>query len=284
MERKGSVRAEMSDQCFDQLRQFILEKTGIVLSDSKKEMLFTRLYKLIESGQVSDFDTLCEGIQQGKQVYEAFAINAATTNMTAFYRERYHFEYLADSLLPKLLNELGTSKRLRIWSAGCSSGEEAYSIAMTLLEFAPELAHWDLKILGTDIAIDRLEQAKVGIYRKSDLAPLTDAQRKRWFQQGQGENQEKVKVKTELSEKVTFNYLNLFEPWPMTGQFDVIFCRNVSIYFGKESQVSLFRRFADALKPGGYLFIGHSENLYDVSEQFKSLGQTIYHLGGEKEE
>ncbi|NOQ81564.1 MAG: chemotaxis protein CheR [Methylophaga sp.] len=267
---------EFSDANFERIRQFVSEHTGIVLTDKKKDMVYGRLSKRVRKGGFGSFDAFCDALEAGDEAEQEFMINAITTNLTAFFRENHHFEYLANTLIPELVEKKGHNKRLRIWSAGCSTGEEPYSIAMTLKESLPDFDDWDVKILATDLDANVVAQGKSGIYRADRITGIPDDRIKRWFRRGRGDRSDMVKVSSELQQMISFKRLNLLHEWPMNGPFDLMFCRNVVIYFDKETQKGLFDRYADILVPNAHLFIGHSETLYKVTTRFDSLGKTIY--------
>lgn len=263
-----------SDRQFKRLRVFVAEQTGIALTEAKKDMVYGRLSKRIRANFGGNFQAFCDAIENGDAQEQDFLINAITTNLTAFFRESHHFEYLHGRLLPELIRRNAASRRLRIWSAGCSTGEEPYSIAMCLAA-EKQLAGWDIKILATDLDANVLEHAEAGIYSEDKLSKVAGKERQ-WFQRGRGSKAGLVRLKPEIRDRVTFKRLNLLHDWPMRGPFDLIFCRNVVIYFDKPTQSRLFDRFADLLVADGLLFIGHSESLYKVTERFTSLGNTIY--------
>jgi len=267
---------EFSDKNFDRVREFVSEYTGIVLTDKKKDMVYGRLSKRVRKGGFDSFDAFCDALESGDEAEQDFMINAITTNLTSFFRENHHFDYLANTVIPELVEKKSYSKRLRIWSAGCSTGEEPYSIAMTLKEALPDFDEWDVKILATDLDANVVAQGKSGIYRADRITGIPDDRIKRWFKRGRGEQSEMVKVRSELQQMISFKRLNLLHEWPMKGTFDLMFCRNVVIYFDKDTQRGLFERYADILEPHAHLFIGHSETLYKVSTRFDSLGHTIY--------
>jgi len=267
---------DFSDANFERIRQFVSENTGIVLTEKKKDMVYGRLSKRVRKGGFGSFDAFCDALEAGDETEQDFMINAITTNLTAFFRENHHFEYLADTLIPELVEQKGHNKRLRIWSAGCSTGEEPYSIAMTLKESLPDFDEWDVKILATDLDANVVAQGQSGIYRADRITGIPDDRIKRWFRRGRGEQSDMVKVSSELQQMISFKRLNLLNEWPMNGPFDLMFCRNVVIYFDKETQRGLFERYADILVPHAHIFIGHSETLYKVSTRFDSLGKTIY--------
>ncbi|MCX4187391.1 CheR family methyltransferase [Methylophaga sp. OBS4] len=267
---------EFSERHFNRLRAFVTAQTGIVLSDAKKDMVYGRLSKRIRKQFAGSFDAFCDAIDAGNNEEHEFLINAITTNLTAFFREKHHFDYLKHKVIPDLLRHNQASKKIRIWSAGCSTGEEPYSIAICLREAVPDLEDWDIKILATDLDANVVAHGKQGIYAAERISALPEAMSKKWFRHGTGQNKGLVKVRQSLKQLVTFKQLNLLHSWPMKGCFDIIFCRNVVIYFDKQTQARLFRRYADILVPNGYLFIGHSESLYKVTDRFISLGHTIY--------
>jgi len=267
---------EFSDASFERIRQFVSENTGIVLTDKKKDMVYGRLSKRVRKGGFGSFDAFCDALEAGDEIEQEFMINAITTNLTAFFRENHHFEYLADTLIPELVEKKGHNKRLRIWSAGCSTGEEPYSIAMTLKESLPDFDDWDVKILATDLDANVVAQGQSGIYRADRITGIPDERIKRWFKRGRDDRSDMVKVSSELQQMISFKRLNLLHEWPMSGPFDLMFCRNVVIYFDKETQKVLFDRYADILVPDAHMFIGHSETLYKVTTRFDSLGKTIY--------
>lgn len=270
-----------TEKHFARIRRFVTEQSGIVINESKMDMVYGRLSRRVRQAHAGDFDAFCALFEAGDADEQDYLINAITTNLTAFFREKHHFSYLAETLIPQLRKQHQSDRRLRIWSAGCSTGEEPYSIAMTVCEAIPDWREWDIKILATDLDGNVIETGRQGIYTQERLTGMPPEQVKRFFQKGSGQQQGLVRVRDSLRQLVHFKRLNLLTAWPMRGPFDVIFCRNVVIYFDKETQRQLFARYADILAPQGHLFIGHSESLYKVSDRFNNLGQTIYQkLGG----
>ncbi len=265
-----------SDANFECVRGLLREHAGISLSGAKRGMVYSRLARRLRALGLGSFDAYCRQVATGQGEEFTHFINALTTNLTAFFREEHHFDYLAAELLPRWREQHAGDRRLRIWSAGCSIGEEAFSIAMTLSEAMPDIGDWDVRILATDIDSSVIATASRGVYDLERVSSLDPARLRRWFQKGKGENAGKVRVSPEIRRLVTFRTLNLMHAWPMRGPFDAIFCRNVVIYFDKPTQRMLFERIADLLPPGGHLFIGHSESLFKVSERFENLGRTIY--------
>lgn len=270
----------LSDKDFNYLRKLVGERTGINLSPAKRQMVYGRLSRRLRELDLKSFSQYCELLKNGDEKELLEFTNAITTNLTSFFRELHHFEFLRQTLLPELLKNK-SERRLRIWSAGCSSGEEPYSIAMVVREVIPPIRGWDVRILATDLDSNMLKQGKEGVYSAAEhMNGMPKERIKRFILKGHGHNKEFIKVSPELQEIIIFKQLNLMHDWPMRGPFDFIFCRNVVIYFSKDTQKDtqkvLFDRFADLLETNGHLFIGHSESLYNVSHRFQSLGRTIY--------
>lgn len=265
----------LQDRDFHYIARLIREQAGIVIADNKRELVYSRITRRLRElklGSFSDYCRLLQDAQTGATEMEHF-VNALTTNLTAFFREEHHFDYMERELLPTLLQDK-TNQRLRIWSAGCSSGEEAYSLAMIVAENVPD--HWDTRILATELDSDILREAEAGIYPTSRIGRISQGRLRRWFQRGIGQHEGMVRVNPALRSLISFRRLNLLHAWPFRGQFDIIFCRNVVIYFDKDTQIKLFDRFADALHANGHLFIGHSESLYQKTDRFTLLGNTVY--------
>lgn len=262
----------MSDRNFELIANVAYQITGIKLGDHKRNMIYGRLARRIRALGLKSFNEYCALIEteDGPEIHEF--VNAITTNLTSFFREPHHFEFLANTVFNDIKRQ-GNNRRIRGWSAGCSTGEEPYSIAMVTRESMPATG-WDIKLLATDLDSNVVAHSKEGIYNADRIAELSTNRQQKWFMRGRTGGQ--VKVKPSLQELITFKQLNLLHSWPMKGPFDFIFCRNVVIYFDKETQKVLFNRYADLLKPNGYLFIGHSETLHKVSDRFRSLGKTIY--------
>jgi chemotaxis protein methyltransferase CheR len=272
---------ELSQVDFKFICQFVYDTTGIVLNDSKREMLYRRLTRIVRDRKLSSFSEYCQLLRDQPELEKDFFINAITTNLTSFFRENHHFEYLKNEEIPALMKSktVGANgkKRLRIWSSASSTGEEPYSIAITLLEaMKTNLANWDVKILATDIDSDVLAKGKAGIYDVNRIEEIPTNIKQKYFFQGCGKSTQRVKVHENLKSIITFKQLNLLHEWPMKGPFDAIFCRNVIIYFDKKTQLELFARYFEMLAPGGLLFLGHSENLGNYQQYFSNVGRTIF--------
>lgn len=264
-----------TDKDFGFIQNLVADRTGIVLSDIKRMMVYSRIARRIRHCGVSDFAEYCDLLKAGDESELISFTNAITTNLTSFFREPHHFEYLTEVVLPELEKEKH-DKRIRIWSAGCSSGEEPYSIAMTVNDYFKNKSGWDIKILASDLDFDMVERAANGIYKEERVTGLDKNHLRNYVKKGKGKNAGSVKMDPVLIDMITFKQLNLLHDWPFKGPFDFMFCRNVVIYFNKETQKELFDRYAEILPVNTPLFIGHSESLFKVTDRFKSLGKTIY--------
>lgn len=263
---------EFAVQDFERIRELIYRRAGIVMADNKREMVYSRLAKrlrLHDMRRFSDYLAYLNGNPDAEE-WEAFT-NALTTNLTAFFREAHHFPVLADEIRRR-------GSGIRIWCAGASTGEEPYSLAMTVQEtLGPAAA--SVKILATDIDTEALAKARQGVYSLESVEKLGEARCRRFFQRGGGSQQGKARVRPELAAMVEYRPLNLVGgSWSLNGPFDIIFCRNVMIYFDKSTQSDILGRFAGQLKPDGLLFAGHSENFSFLNQTFRLRGQTVYTL------
>jgi chemotaxis protein methyltransferase CheR len=262
----------LSEREFNRVKARVYKQAGISLSDAKRTLVVSRLGKLVRALGLGSFDAYLDYLERQGTASEAQDfINALTTNLTRFWREEHHFEHLATYV--GQLMQRSTSRRLRIWSAGCSTGQEAYTIALSLLMAHPELKRWDFRILATDIDTNVVAKGAGGVYPENELNGLSPDRAGLFEPAGAG----MVRVPLAARELVSFKQLNLMaHPWPMKGPFDAIFCRNVAIYFDKPTQGELFARLGALLVPEGYLYIGHSENLGTGGTNFRLVGKTIY--------
>jgi len=267
------------DEDFNALRKLVKELTGINLSDQKRELVYGRLARRLRALELRTFGEYRELLARDGGVEIVQFCNALTTNLTAFFREPHHFEYLREHILQPLIANSTRSRRLRIWSAACSTGEEPYSLAMTVLEAIPDLGRWDVRILATDLDSDVLERARRGIYAEERLKNLSAERRARFFSERPGRDGPAYEVCAELRSLITFKQLNLMSSLPMRGPLEAIFCRNVVIYFDKDTQRELFGRVAQLQRPGHLLFLGHSESLFKVSDEYTLIGKTVYRRG-----
>lgn len=242
---------------------------GLHLTEAKKDLVYSRLTKRLRHLGLGDFHSYCRLIESPEAEDERRQmLSALTTNVTHFFREEHHFQTLRTTVLPPLVAAARSGGRLRIWSAGCSAGQEPYSLAFTLLDLCPEAARHDIRILATDVDPAILARAREGVYDADEAKSIPAAVRAQHLRDlGNG----KVAIGDKARAVITFGELNLMHDWPMRGPFDVIFCRNVAIYFDKQTQARLWMRFVEMLAPGGYLCIGHSERV---------AGPAMPHLSG----
>jgi chemotaxis protein methyltransferase CheR len=260
------------------LRALVHSHTGISLSQAKRELVYGRLVRRLRALQLPGFSQYIKLIEDDPGEELQHFVNAVTTNLTSFYRESHHFEMLADTVIPQLVRENAAARRIRIWSSACSTGEEPYSIAMALRDCQPAWAGYDVRILATDLDTNCVAHARRGVYGEDRVRDLPAALVQRHF--GAGPEPRTVSVVPEARNLVTFGQLNLMQSWPIRGPLDVIFCRNVVIYFDKDAQRRLFDRMADLQREGGWLFLGHSETLFKVSTRYELVGRTVYRRRG----
>lgn len=265
----------LSDREFGRVKARVYAEAGISLSDAKRTLVVSRLSKIVRALKLPSIDAYLDYLEHTKSQRDAQDfINALTTNLTRFYREDHHFEHLVGYVcgLMERRPPGGERQRLRIWSAGCSTGQEPYTIALCLLAALPDLKRWDFKILATDIDTNVIDKASLGVYPEAELNGLSPERARQFERGGDGT----IRIPMAARALVSFKPLNLVGAWPMKGPFDAIFCRNVAIYFDKQTQGTLFARLGKILAPEGFLYIGHSENLGSGGEGFKLVGKTIY--------
>jgi chemotaxis protein methyltransferase CheR len=260
-----------SDADFDRIRKLIYKEAGISLNTSKKDMVYGRLVRRIRELKLVGFSEYLNFLEsfQGKHEFEQF-VNALTTNLTFFFREEHHFPLLAEQLKKKAAG----ASELTIWCAAASTGEEPYSLAMTVLEMLHGATQPKVSILATDLDTIVLETGRKGIYSEDKVARLPAGMAHKYFDKLADGN---YQAKAQLRNMISFSRLNLIDTnWGMHKPFDAIFCRNVMIYFDKDTQFAVLKRFAPLLKPDGLLYVGHSENFYFASDYFHLRGKTVY--------
>ncbi|HLZ97420.1 MAG TPA: protein-glutamate O-methyltransferase CheR [Steroidobacteraceae bacterium] len=267
---------QFTDSDFNALRKLVKEMTGISLAESKRELVYGRVSRRLRALGVSAFGEYRKLLESGDGSELVAFCNALTTNLTSFFRESHHFDYLRDEFLAARRNAGRRSERIRIWSSACSSGEEPYSIAMTVMETIPDWQQWDIKILATDLDSDILARAQRGSYTADRVTGFPRARLARFFTESGEGAQRTYQVIPELARLITFKQINLMHELPMPGPLDAIFCRNVVIYFDKDTQRALFARIAKLQRPGDLLFLGHSETLFKVTDDYALIGRTIY--------
>jgi chemotaxis protein methyltransferase CheR len=274
----------LSENEFLLFKDLIYGLAGIHLTTAKLAMVRSRLQKRLRLNGLPSFaeyyKMVCDRPPGDTELTEL--VNCMTTNKTDFFREQHHFDFVTNVVIPDLAQRAGIGrqpKRIRVWHAGCSTGEEPYSLGITLAESLGARGIWDVRQLASDIDTKVLAHAEQGVYDTERLAPVPERILRKYFLKGRGENSDLYKVHESLRGRITFRQINLLDNrWPINpnARFDMIFCRNVIIYFDKPTQRALFARFEELMRPGGYLFIGHSESLHGVSGTFESLGKTIY--------
>ena len=257
-----------SKSSFDALRKRAKAHSGIMVSDDKYEMYYARLAKRLRALRMSSFKDYIALLDSDKEEFKNF-INAITTNVTSFDRERHHFDFLKEAL-----PSINTSE-LSVWSAGCSSGEEPYSIIINLYEYCQQQRK-PLALVATDLDTDVLQRAANGVYPVKSVSDYDKTILRRFFRKGVGANAGFCRVKPEYRKLIRFSQLNLITEFRLNDTFDVIFCRNVLIYFDAERKQKIVERFAQHLKPGGLLFLGHSETLQSSNRFYRNVGKNVY--------
>jgi chemotaxis protein methyltransferase CheR len=271
---RGIERAALTDADFAVIADLAMRDFGLHLTDAKRELVYSRLLKRLNHLGLDQFRDYCALVKgpDGAEERQAM-LSALTTNVTHFFREDHHFALLRETVLPKLIEAAKQGVKVRLWSAACSAGQEPYSMAFTVLSLYPEAARLNLRILATDVDSQILAKAEAGVYHMDELKAIPEAARR--FTETV--NATTFKIGAKARELITFGRLNLIEAWPVKGPFDVIFCRNVAIYFDKPTQSRLWARFGELIAPGGHLCIGHSERVAGPAEQmFRPTGVTAY--------
>jgi len=264
----------LSDREFNQISDLVKNVCGINLHDGKKELVKARLSKRMRQLKLTSFQQYIDYVQRESDREITTMLDILSTNLTYFFREPRHLDYLRDVVVPQAVKS--STRRMRIWSAGCSSGEEPYSIAMVLRESIPDLRSWDAAILATDLSTQVLATAMEGVYGEARFRDVPRGLIGKYFTTVRTKPQRQYKTADALRGLIHFARLNLMESWPMHGPFDVIFCRNVMIYFDKPTQGRLVRRYFDILCPGGLLMLGHSESLTGVDHPFRYVQPATY--------
>jgi chemotaxis protein methyltransferase CheR len=274
------MERNLPDRLFQQFSQLVYDQCGINLHDGKKALLQARLNKrlrLTGIGSYEDYFNLITSPGNGCEFINF--IDSVSTNLTFFFRESQHFDFLEQVALPEMVarKQKGRDARVRIWSAGCSTGEEPYSLAMSVLSRLPDSQRWDFRILATDICTRALEAANRGVYSEEKVLKVPVALRQLNFKKtGNGNGRPDYEIAAELKRYITFRRVNLKETYPFKGPFDFIFCRNVMIYFDKKTQEELVNKMANFLGSGGYLFVGHSESLTGLDHKLTYVRPAVY--------
>ena len=266
---------------YRRIAAMIYDDAGIDLGPSKAALVYSRLAKRLRALELASFRSYCDLVEAADGRGERLEmLTALTTNVTRFFRERAHFDHLERQVLPALMERARKGGKVRIWSAGCSTGEEPYSIALTALALEPGARRLDVRILATDVDPSVVAVGRKGVYPEGALGDVPAALRKRWFADAPG-GEPASRIGEEAAGLVRFSILNLHRDWPMRGLFDVIFCRNVVIYFDERAQTALWERFVGKLAPEGFLYVGHSERVTGTAAaSLRSAGVTTYRLAG----
>jgi chemotaxis protein methyltransferase CheR len=282
---REAAEPRLTDAEFRTISRILHQDSGIALAPSKMALVYSRLVRRLRALGLRSFADYCALVAgEGGREERHEMLAALTTNVTHFFRENHHFEHLRTRLLPPLVARARQGGRVRLWSAGCSNGHEPYSIALTLLGLMPDAADHDIRILASDIDPNVVAFGERGIYDDEALAEVPKALRVRWFRRRPvaSDGVRRAEVAQEMRRLVVFRELNLIGAWPMRGRFDAVFCRNVTIYFDAPTREEVWRRFAGAMEPGGWLYIGHSERLAGPAAALFSLeGTTAYRFTGE---
>ncbi|MGE4298683.1 MAG: protein-glutamate O-methyltransferase CheR [Desulfovibrionaceae bacterium] len=271
----------MTEEDFKQCSEFIHAELGIKLPPAKKTMLEARLQKRLRVLGLATYGEYCDYLftSEGMAGELGSLINAVTTNTTDFFREPKHFDFLSGHVLPEWMAANGPHRRLRLWSAGCSVGMEPYTLAMVLNEFKAVSAGFTFSILATDISSQALEKAVAGIYEEDRVAPVPDALKRKYLLRSKDRTRRLVRIAPEVRKQIAFKRLNFMDAFSFREPMDIIFCRNVIIYFDRPTQEVLFQKFCQHLRPGGYIFIGHSESLAGMDLPLRQTAPTVYRKG-----
>lgn len=269
----------ITDQLFEKFSRLVYQECGINLTSGKKELLQARLNKRLRATGIASYREYYDHITSPNNNGEIVQfLDCISTNLTFFFREPKHFEFLERNALPKLIQSKTEERslRIRIWSAGCSTGEEPYSLAMCVLAQLQDPEKWDFKILATDISTRVLQVGINGVYPRDKVSKIPINFQKMYFHKQRMQNGEGFEASRKLKDIITFRRLNLKENYPFSGPFDFIFCRNVMIYFDKETQQHLVQKMAGYLSPGGYLMVGHSESLTGLQHGLSYVQPSVY--------
>lgn len=285
---EAAAEVELRAADFAAIRALVLENTGISLAESKRELVKRRFSPRLRELGLDSFTSYVDYVRSNFASESVHFCNAITTNLTSFFREAHHFEMLEQDILPQWVEKAAGRKRFRLWSAGCSSGQEAYCMAISLLNVIPDAQQKDIRILATDLDENCLAKGRAGAYELREFEKVDALLLKDYFSPARVKvknmEREALMANARLKNLITFNKLNLIQPWPMQGKFDVIFCRNVFIYFDKRTQEKIIARFAEYQSPGSILFLGHSETVSSPEALgYELIGKTTYRrLGGLK--
>ena len=266
---------QFTDHDFQTIATLAHQRYGLHLQPSKKPLVYSRLTKRLRALDLPNFESYCALLSDPRgHAEQSHLLSALTANVTHFFRERHHFTYLREKILPDLVEKAKKGSSVRIWSSACSAGQEAYSIAAMISDACPEASRLDIKLLATDVDPQMIQKARQARYDRDQADAIPDEYKRLMIEDDGGQQ---FKIQQDLASLVSFGELNLIGDWPMRRRFDVIFCRNAAIYFDKDTQVRLWQRFADVLQDDGHLMIGHSERLTGPAQsEFRSVAVTTY--------
>lgn len=278
MNRSISNALVMSDIDFKAISDIAYKEAGLVFLPEKASLVQSRINRRLRQLKIGSFSEYTAFVESKQGLAERkVMISSLTTNVSNFFRESHHFDILSEQILPNLLSRARAGERIRLWSAGCSTGQEPYSIAMTLLDLAPDAPDLDIKILATDIDPNVILTSKEGFYDERAITDIDISLRKKYLEPATNGQKTGFQITEDVRNLISFHELNLLSQWPISGMFDVIFCRNVVIYFDETTQLSLWPRFEAVTAPDGWLFVGHSERLSDqLDTEFITAGPTAY--------
>ncbi|MBI5813981.1 MAG: protein-glutamate O-methyltransferase [Nitrospinae bacterium] len=271
---------DLSDKEFEMFRRLIFDMSGINLNEGKKELVRTRLGKRLRTGGFGSYMDYYKFVKNDISGAELVSLlDAISTNLTSFFREMGHFDFLKRVIIPELAEKKRATgdMSVRVWSAGCSTGEEPYSLAFTLMDNLETIQTWDVKILASDLSTQVLGKASRGLYTENQIKTVPKETLRKYFDKEHSDDAPLYRIKPEVRQLIQFKRFNLMSPsFPFKRKFEFIFCRNVMIYFDKPTQQTLVNKFYDVLAVGGYLLIGHSESLTGVQHRFKYVQPTVY--------
>lgn len=272
-------KAQLSQEDFDKLSRFIYKESGIKMPPVKRVMLQSRLQKRLRELEMSNFKEYCEYVfsKDGINNEIIHMLDVVSTNKTDFFREPVHFDYLQGNVLPEFVQQKATTKTIKVWSAGCSSGEEPYTIAIVMAEFAERNPGFDFSIIGTDISTQILQKAIDAVYKEDRVAIIPLELKKKYLLKSKDRVNPTVKIAQNLRRKVRFGRLNFMDnQYDVPETFDVVFCRNVLIYFDRETQEKVIQKLCTKLRSGGYFFLGHSESIMNMDVPLRQIKPTIF--------
>ena len=272
-------KAQLSQDEFDKLSRFIYKESGIKMPPVKRIMLQSRLQKRLRELNMASYKEYIDYVfsTEGLNGEIIHMLDVVSTNKTDFFREPIHFDFLVQTALPELIQQRGANRTVKIWSAGCSSGEEPYTIAMVLADFAEKNPGFDFSIIGTDISTQILQKAADAVYKEDRVSIIPLETKRKYFLRSKDRTNPTVKVSPNLRKKVRFGRLNFMDTYyDIPETFDVVFCRNVLIYFDRETQAKVIQKLCEKLRPDGYFFLGHSESIMNMQVPLKQVKPTIF--------